>query len=275
MFTLNQLTLLALAGTTLAAPALHHREAWGGGWGHGGWHGHGGDSDANPTSTVWEYATEVVTVVGNAPQATSEPEATGWHWSWSYGDAPATTVTTTEAPATTTEAPVVTVTSTPEPTTEAAVTSTTPTTQWTVWTTSTTAAPAATTTASSGTGYLAIANKWRVAGGLPAFSESNTLLANALKTAQDSNGQLVHELNSGTFAQVLAPGNADNFESVYVGGWLCELPALAGLNGICASATSGWDHSNGETGHAEILSSTSYSKIGCALADGIWACDLA
>ncbi|RMZ79175.1 hypothetical protein DV738_g3461, partial [Chaetothyriales sp. CBS 135597] len=249
MFTLSQFTLLALAGTSLAAPALHQREAWGGGWGH-----------------VWEYATEVVTVIGNAPEATyaapiqtSEPEDNGWRWTWTY-EAPA---------ATTTEAAVTTVVSTSAPV------ATTPTTSWVVWTTETTAAAPSATSASYGTGYLGIANKWRAAAGLPTYTESSKLVANALKTAQDSNGQLVHELNSGTFAQVLAPGNADNFESVYVGGWLCEISTLAGLNGICSTLAQGWDHSNGETGHAEILSSTTYSEIGCALAKGIWACDLA
>ena len=84
-----------------------------------------------------------------------------------------------------------------------------------------------------------------------------------MKTSTDSTNGLQHELNPGTFAQVLAPGDLSNFESVYVGGWLCEIASLPGLNGICGTATAGWDHSDGELGHAQILSSTSYSKIGC------------
>ena len=94
-------------------------------------------------------------------------------------------------------------------------------------------------------------------------------------------------------AQVLAPGDASNFESVYLGGWLCELPNSPGLNGACSSASGGWNH-EGQTGkyplhdyngpqalinligHAEILTGD-YKKIGCALSSstGVWSCDLA
>jgi len=125
-------------------------------------------------------------------------------------------------------------------------------------------------------GYLDVVSKWRAAGGLPSLAQDSTLEANALKTSTDSTNGLEHELNPGTFAQVLAPGDASNFESVYVGGWLCEIPSLPGLNGICATEAQGWDHSDGETGHADILTSTQYTKIGCALSGtGVWACDLA
>ncbi|EXJ56614.1 hypothetical protein A1O7_06958 [Cladophialophora yegresii CBS 114405] len=128
-----------------------------------------------------------------------------------------------------------------------------------------TSAPAS-TGASGGQGdYMSVVSKMRAAGGLPPLTQDSKLEANALKTSQDSTNGLQHELNPGTFAQVLAPGSPDNFESVYVGGWLCELPNLPGLDGICSSAAQGWDHSNGETGHAEILTSTKYSKIGCAI----------
>lgn len=128
---------------------------------------------------------------------------------------------------------------------------------------------------SSGTGYIGIVSKWRSAGGLPALTQDSTLEANALKTSTDSVGGLIHELNPGTFAQVLAPGTPDNFESVYVGGWLCEIPTLPGLDGICDTLGQGWNHA-GQTGHADILTSTSYSKIGCALASstGVWACGM-
>ncbi|ETI26359.1 hypothetical protein G647_03136 [Cladophialophora carrionii CBS 160.54] len=146
------------------------------------------------------------------------------------------------------------------------------------------AAPSATPTsapadtgASGGQGnYMAVVSKMRAAGGLPSFTQDSTLEANALKTSTESTNGLQHQLNPGTFAQVLAPGSVDNFESVYVGGWLCEIPSLPGLNGICSTAAQGWDHSNGETGHADVLSSTKYSKIGCAISGtGVWACDLA
>jgi len=125
-------------------------------------------------------------------------------------------------------------------------------------------------------GYLGVVSKWRAAGGLPSLSQDSGLEANALKTSTDSTNGLQHELNPGTFAQVLAPGDSSNFESVYVGGWLCEVPGLPGLNGICSTMAQGWDHSDGETGHADILTSTKYTKIGCALSGtGVWACDLA
>merc|ERR1712029_898799 len=97
---------------------------------------------------------------------------------------------------------------------------------------------------------------------------------NALKTVQNSDGSMVHELNPGTMAQVLAPGTSSDFENVFVGGWLCEIPTLPGLDGVCSTMSAGWSY-NGETGHAKILTATSYSKIGCALYAGIWACDLA
>ncbi|KIX99086.1 uncharacterized protein Z520_05547 [Fonsecaea multimorphosa CBS 102226] len=141
-------------------------------------------------------------------------------------------------------------------------------------------APAATSASSSDSSlydYMSVVSEWRAAGGLPALTQDSTLEANALKTSTNSVGGLIHELNPGTLAQVLAPGTPTNFESVYVGGWLCEIPTLPGLNGICATEAQGWDHSDGETGHALILTSTSYTKIGCSLAlsTGVWACDLA
>lgn len=131
----------------------------------------------------------------------------------------------------------------------------------------------ATPSVGGGGDWFSIANKWRVAVGQPAFTEDSKLVANAQDTANSSGGQLKHKLNPGSFAQVLAPGDSSNFESVFLGGWLCELPNLPGLNGVCASASGGWNHA-GQTGHAEILSSSKYSKIGCALGQGIWSCDL-
>ncbi|KAJ4369899.1 hypothetical protein N0V83_005663 [Neocucurbitaria cava] len=137
--------------------------------------------------------------------------------------------------------------------------------------TTTTQAPAPSATAS---GYKGIVDEWRSKMGLTALSQDTKLESNAMDTVVSSNGQMVHKLNPGTFGQVLAPGNADDFEHVFVGGWLCEIPTLPGLDGICATQSQGWTY-EGQTGHAEILTSSSYSKIGCALYAGIWACDLA
>ncbi|KIW22009.1 uncharacterized protein PV07_12594 [Cladophialophora immunda] len=74
------------------------------------------------------------------------------------------------------------------------------------------------TTATTASGYLPIVQKWRSAGGLPTLTPDSQREANALKTSTDSVSGLQHELNPGTTAQVLAPGGADDFENVYVGG---------------------------------------------------------
>ncbi|KIW22835.1 uncharacterized protein PV07_11093 [Cladophialophora immunda] len=265
-------SVLALAtGAVVAMPAnvenagLAKRQWWGGNrfW-----------QRPNPTAEI--------TVTGYAPEPTG-----GW-----YSEAPTstTTSTTTAAPTTSTTSDVV-VSATPAtdsnfggfynrpsqdftPTEAPSTPTSAPETP-----ASSASAPAATSASSDSSlyDYMSVVSKWRAAGGLPALTQDSQLEANAMKTSTDSVGGLIHELNPGTMAQVLAPGTPDNFESVYVGGWLCEIPTLPGLNGICATEAQGWDHSNGETGHAEILTSTSYSKIGCALAlsTGVWACDLA
>lgn len=137
--------------------------------------------------------------------------------------------------------------------------------------TSTTAAAAPSSTA---TGYQAVVDTWRAKMGMKALANDAKLESNAMDTVVSSNGQMVHKLNPGSFGQVLAPGNADDFEHVFVGGWLCEIPTLAGLDGVCSTQSDGWAY-NGQTGHAEILTSDNYSKIGCALHAGIWCCDLA
>ncbi|KAF1343757.1 hypothetical protein EJ07DRAFT_147854 [Lizonia empirigonia] len=100
------------------------------------------------------------------------------------------------------------------------------------------------------------------------------LESNAMDTVVSSNGQMVHKLNPGTYGQVLAPGSHEDFENVFVHGWLCEIPTLRGLHGVCSAQSDGWAY-DGQTGHAEILTSGSYSKIGCASFAGIWCCDLA
>lgn len=121
---------------------------------------------------------------------------------------------------------------------------------------------------------MATVSQWRSTMGMGALAQDAKLEANAMDTSASSGGQLKHKLNSGSMAQVMAPGNAGNFESVFVGGWLCEVPSLPGLSSVCGSMSKGWNHA-GQTGHAEILSSTKYKKIGCALASGVWTCDLA
>jgi len=149
-----------------------------------------------------------------------------------------------------------------------------------------------------GASILSQANKWRSAYGLSTLTWSASLTANAKKTGQDDKGQNeIHELNPGSFAQVIAPGlptsaGRDNagltgFELAYVAGWLCERASSPALAGKCPTYTkkAGMDLSSGETGHADILTSTKYKQIGCFFAanptpatqqwTGLWVCDLA
>jgi hypothetical protein len=121
---------------------------------------------------------------------------------------------------------------------------------------------------------MSIVSKWRSAMGLSALAQDAKLQSNAQDTSASSGGQLKHKLNPGSMGQVMAPGSANDFESVFVGGWLCERPTLPGLGSVCNTASKGWNHA-GQTGHADILSSKNYKKIGCALASGIWTCDVA
>ena len=123
-------------------------------------------------------------------------------------------------------------------------------------------------------GYMSVVDQWRAAMNLPRLSHDNLLESNALKTSQKSGGSNKHSMHDGTSAQVMGPSHLGGFEKVFVGGWLCEIPNLPGLGGVCGILGKGWNHL-GQTGHAEILTSKSYSKIGCGLALGIWTCDLA
>lgn len=123
-------------------------------------------------------------------------------------------------------------------------------------------------------GYMGTVAKWRSKLGLKELQFSDKLQSNAHKVVVDGAGQMKHELNEGTYGQVLAPGQPDEFEKVFVGGWLCEIPTLAGLDGVCTTFSAGWSY-EGQTGHAEILTNPQYSQIGCANLEGIWCCDLA
>jgi hypothetical protein len=122
--------------------------------------------------------------------------------------------------------------------------------------------------------YMVIANQWRHNLDKGSLVHDPKLESNAKDTVMSSNGRMVHKLNTGTYAQVLAPGTAEDFEDVFVGGWLCERPNLPGLDGVCSTLSRGWDY-RGQTGHADILTTAEYSKIGCGWHTGIWACDLA
>lgn len=98
--------------------------------------------------------------------------------------------------------------------------------------------------------YLDIANTWRRNQNLRTFSGSSQLESNALKTAVNGNGQLVHQLNAGSFAQNLAYGNAGNFIDV-------------------------WYYWGTFQGNAEIMKNPGYTKLGCGFSKGVWVCDFA
>jgi len=243
MYTVKAISLLALAGSAVAAPQ------WGN-WGQGKYW-HGGEGDSKPTAVQTDVAVvtayTTVTYGGNWGQPTPASET----------PAPAPPADTpAPAPPADTWAPAPPAdTATPSAPAPAPSAS----------------APAA--SSNDGT-YMSVVAEWRSKMGMSALTEDSTLAANALKTAVDGKGQMIHELNPGSMAQVLAPGDTSDFEKCFVGGWLCEVPTLPGLDGICDTMSQGWAY-GGETGHADILSSTSYSKIGCGNAEGIWACDLA
>jgi len=138
----------------------------------------------------------------------------------------------------------------------------------------TAAAPAPSAPATGG--YMDIVSEWRAKMGMKALECDPKLESNAMNVIVEGNGVMKHKLNPGTYGQVLAPGKPDmeSFLSVFVGGWLCEIPTLPGLDGVCSTMSKGWSY-EGQTGHAEILTSDNYSKIGCQNHEGIWCCDLA
>jgi Cysteine-rich secretory protein family len=251
MYTIvKTLSLIALTGSALAAPAvdspsqLERR----GGWGEWHWGGRPAGKNGPPAAptaaptapwTNWA-STATVYVTGAAPtptpaaaEATPTPAAGQF-----YGPPSGGSDWGSSAPA---------------------------------------ASPAPASAPSSNDGsWQSVVAEWRAKGGYKAFTFDSQLTANAQKTADESVGGLHHQLNPGSMGQVLAPGDLNNFEHVYVGGWLCEIPSLPGLNGVCAEQSKGWSY-QGQTGHAEILTSPNYSKIGCAYGSGtgVWACDVA
>ncbi|KAL8639417.1 MAG: hypothetical protein Q9228_003550 [Teloschistes exilis] len=150
---------------------------------------------------------------------------------------------------------------------------------------------------SGGVTLLTTINKWRAKYGVPGLAWSNTLVANVQKTEQDDHGYILqHELNPGSYAQVLAQGfntalscSAPDspFELAYVG-WLCEVPSgvLTNDNGVnqCDKAKNclHMGYAQGEIGHWQILTNKDYRTIGCAFTNanppqsfqGLWGCDL-
>ncbi|KAL6716256.1 hypothetical protein ACLMJK_005822 [Lecanora helva] len=133
---------------------------------------------------------------------------------------------------------------------------------------------------------LSQANYWRQKWlGLPPFTWSSTLADNAYKTATTAtyytteNGKQVphneggatvmgHELYPGSHGQCIIEGDdtaikngLTPFDRAWLG-WICEEPN----NNIPCDQIGNIKY-NGDTGHAEIIKSSSYSQIGCYYMD--------
>ncbi|KAF2839744.1 hypothetical protein M501DRAFT_1015837 [Patellaria atrata CBS 101060] len=159
-----------------------------------------------------------------------------------------------------------------------------------------------------GVNILEVANYWRAKAGKAPFKWDDELASISQETTDINQGGVQMKHHPGArhnTAEVICPGpNFSNqelkaiggnaFEAVYTG-WLCEVPtsALTNDGGInwCSEVVSDILSLNvaGQTGHADILNSDSYSKIGCAYSDnpgaqgkkergfpwsGQWACNL-
>jgi hypothetical protein len=251
-------SVAALAGSALAAPS------------YGVHHNHARNVHVNvvvETVVHTRYVTENA-YAGEPYQAKTKTK------NMPHYQAPTTTVVSIVKPTSTA------VYVAPAPTTEASKPSTTavyvPAPEPTTQAPTTTAAAPSATAAPSGDNYMGIVNEWRAKLGMKSLEPDQELEANSKNCVEEGAGVMKHKLNTGTYGQVLAPGTPDmkSFKSVFVGGWLCEIPTLPGLDGVCSTASKGWSY-EGQTGHAEILTSKNYAKIGCSNFEGIWACDLA
>jgi hypothetical protein len=99
--------------------------------------------------------------------------------------------------------------------------------------------------------YMTVVNEYRTRLDLPKLTWGSQLQANAKKTVVDGNGEMVHQLNPPSMAQVLCPGTKDDFKTCFVGGWLCERPNTPGLEDDCKTLGQSFTHT--ETGHTDIL----------------------
>lgn len=274
MVNFTSLSLLALAGSAIAAPAPYDRNQ------HRGkkveWHTvvktvyhtvyPGWSPKSSSTSVKAPVAAPTTTVVTSAPAAPPAPTSSSIVLEQARPRPSSSKVSSAAPVRSSSAAPVKSSSAAPV---KASSTSKAP-----AYTPAPTPTPTPVVTVpTDNTGYMATVDEWRGKLGLKALKYDSNLEQNALKTARDGNGKMVHWLGPGTFGQVLAPGDAGDFYHCFVGGWLCELPNMAGMNGVCAEASQGWYYTS--TGHAEILTDAKYSKIGCGNVGGIWACDVA
>lgn len=256
----------------------------------------GSGAQTRPGTTITSSPTSTVTPDIVAPEITFTPEAEPEAESTSTTPPPSVTPSVTPKPKsitpTTTSKPKST---TPPPPPPPSTTPTpAPTPEPVVQSTQSDGSPL-----NGGVSLLSTCNKWRKQYGLPLFKWDSQLEKNALKTGTDGRGQnQVHQLNPGTMGQVITPGMVTKyggdlggdtpFELSYVA-WLCEVPSdklKADGKDQCKLVSDNLHMYYTDTGHYDILTSTSYSKIGCAFADnpdkdnntpyqGLWVCDVA
>lgn len=145
---------------------------------------------------------------------------------------------------------------------------------------------------SGGKSILDSANKFRAIMGLPAFTYSGKLDANAAKTNNDNGAdKMKHQLNDGSNAQCITQVNNLTGDGVYTPfelsylGWLCEIPD-GRLGDACKAMDQATHMRITETGHAEILRNAGYKNMGCNYLtskepekhpeyQGMWTCDFA
>lgn len=267
MVAIKALSILAVAGSVIAAPAnvgsaLEVRAAEGYSYNYH-WSDSSSSSDSDETPSETEGGRKPHVVVENKNVVVTEYVTRPW------GSRPRPTQPAASSPAAVEPSvPVVTATEPAQP-----VVTDRP---WEDVSSAPaeTASPTSEAPAPSGTGYMAIVNEYRAKMGLSELTQDSKLESNAMDTSNSAMGTLTHKLNPGSMGQVMAPGddNIEEFEHVFVGGWLCEIPSL--LPSDCGEQSKGWNY-EGQTGHAKILTDTKYSKIGCACATGIWTCDVA
>lgn len=151
---------------------------------------------------------------------------------------------------------------------------------------------------SDGVSLLTTINKYRKAYNLNELTWSSQLEGNAQKTGDDGQGvNQNHELNPGTYGQVITPGTDHKVQGLDYGSdscfelsyaaWLCEVSSDPQLQNPdqCALVQNNLHMEYSSTGHHDILTSSSYKSIGCAFAknanaaasspyQGLWVCDL-
>ena len=134
----------------------------------------------------------------------------------------------------------------------------------------------------SGDSYLPIVNKWRQKYNLNQLTYNEALLSNAQQVGADGGGvNEVHQLIPGVaMGQVITPAQTNSvpsnqqgyspFEIAYMA-WLCEVPSDPQLQAsandgvdVCSLVQSVLHMEYSDTGHHDILVSSSYKSIACA-----------